>query len=112
MATHFHVHTQHVFFTAPTFITRLDGNASWDPAEEHDEYWHAHADMQNTAHYHFSGLLYLSTLTKDFTGGRLIFRNEVSGMDEVIVEPVAGRTVIFTSGKVTDVLFLSSLSFL
>ena len=35
----------------------------------HDEYWHLHVDMNNTAHYHYSGLLYLSTYQTDFTGG-------------------------------------------
>jgi hypothetical protein len=35
----------------------------------HDEYWHLHVDMNNTAHYHFSGLLYMSTYGKDFQGG-------------------------------------------
>jgi hypothetical protein len=44
-----------LYFTAPTFITRLDGNSSWAAAEIHDEYWHKHADMNNTAHYHYSG---------------------------------------------------------
>lgn len=38
----------------------------------HDEYWHPHADMNNTAHYHYSGLLYMSTYEKHFTGGTLI----------------------------------------
>lgn len=28
-----------LYFTAPTFITRLVGNASWSPTEIHDEYW-------------------------------------------------------------------------
>lgn len=37
--------------------------------EIHDEYWHTHADMNNTAHYQYSGLLYLSTYLRDFTGG-------------------------------------------
>ena len=37
--------------------------------EIHDEYWHVHADMNNTHHYHYSGLMYLSTYGDDFTGG-------------------------------------------
>lgn len=60
---------QEVHFTAPTFITRLDGTKEWAPQGVHDEYWHPHADMNNTAHYHYSGLLYMSTYGKDFTGG-------------------------------------------
>lgn len=46
-------------FTAPTFITRLDASVAWDPKSPHDEYWHVHADMNNTAHYHYSGELFL-----------------------------------------------------
>jgi hypothetical protein len=33
-----------LYFTAPTFITRLDGRADWSPQEIHDEYWHPHID--------------------------------------------------------------------
>jgi hypothetical protein len=62
-----------LYFTAPTFITRLDGRSSWEPQGIHDEYWHVHADMNNTAHYQYSGLLYMSTYGKDFTGGMNIF---------------------------------------
>jgi hypothetical protein len=28
-----------LYFTAPTFITRLVGSPSWEPAAMHDEYW-------------------------------------------------------------------------
>ena len=38
----------------------------------HDEYWHTHIDRNNTPHYHYSGLLYMSTYEKDFTGGSLV----------------------------------------
>ena len=58
-----------VFFTAPTFITRLDGREDWEPQGIHDEYWHVHADMASTPHYHYSGLLYLSDYETEFTGG-------------------------------------------
>ena len=58
-----------VFFTAPTFITRLDGREDWKPQGMHDEYWHTHADMASTPHYHYSGLLYLSDHEVEFTGG-------------------------------------------
>lgn len=90
---------EEVYFTAPTFITRLDGREGWEPQEIHDEYWHTHADMNNTAHYHFSGLLYLSTYGVDFKGGRFIFYNSIDEtLQEQVIEPIAGRTVIFTSG--------------
>ena len=88
-----------LYFTAPTFITRLDGRPSWTPQDIHDEYWHVHADMNNTRHYQYSGLLYLSTYGSDFKGGRLHFvsPSNFSHSEEIVV-PVAGRVVIFTSG--------------
>ena len=108
-----------LYFTAPTFITRLDGNADWNPSEIHDEYWHPHADRNNTPHYHYSGLLYMSTKEEDFTGGDVIFYDADSTQarpksqddidkammgikffdtEEQRVEPRAGRVVIFSSG--------------
>jgi predicted 2-oxoglutarate/Fe(II)-dependent dioxygenase YbiX len=89
-----------LYFTAPTFITRLDGNSSWNPEGDHDEYWHPHVDRSNTPHYHYSGLLYMSTYGEDFTGGALHFLNgdDMSVVDQT-VEPKAGRVVIFTSGQ-------------
>ena len=66
---------------------------------DHDEYWHVHADMNSTSHYHYSGLLYMSTFDQDFTGGRLHFVNRANhSVSDVIVEPMAGRVAIFTSG--------------
>lgn len=83
----FHIPTLH--FTAPTFITRINSDLNWKPLGTnflqylfsrnyqllllfkgiHDEYWHPHVDMNNTLHYQYSGLLYLSTYNEDFTGG-------------------------------------------
>ena len=88
---------EELYFTAPTFITRLDGRSSWEPQEDHDVYWNAHVDRDNTAHYHYSGLLYLSDYGRDFEGGRLHLLEE--GDDSIVVEPKAGRVVIFSSGK-------------
>jgi len=85
-------------FTAPTFITRLDGRKSWEPKEIHDQYWHVHADRNNTAHYHYSGLLYLSMYKTDFTGGRILFYNQDTSAVDEVVEPRPGRVLIFTSG--------------
>lgn len=88
-----------LYFTAPTFITRLDGRPSWQPKEIHDEYWHVHADMNNTKHYHYSGLLYLSTYNVDFIGGRLHFVDRSNHSKSLeVVEPKAGRMVVFSSG--------------
>ena len=121
--------------TAPTFITRVVGAAGWRAADEHDEYYHAHADGLTTPHYAYSGLLYLSTYADDFTGGRFRFyaAEPPGGTDapddareraeeaqeplpppppplhdggagggghaeDVIVEPRAGRLLLFSSG--------------
>ena len=94
---------QNLMFTAPTFITRLEGKTGWQPNEVHDEYWHPHADRDNTQHYHYSGLLYLSTYGDDFLGGKLNFlsTDSIGKKSEKVldVEPKAGRVVMFTSGK-------------
>ena len=98
-----------LFFTAPTFITRLDGrDPDWEPAEIHDEYWHVHADRNNTEHYHYSGLLYLNEYEKDFEGGKLHFYDPKSFNEDThtasedgiqqTIEPRPGRVVVFTSG--------------
>lgn len=65
---------EELYFTAPTFITREVGNAThWAPKSIHDEYWHPHVDKNNTAHYDFSGLLYLNDHGIDYTGGMFAF---------------------------------------
>ena len=68
-------------FTAPTFITREIGSLenNWIPEHIHDEYWHAHIDKNNTQHYDYSGLLYLSDYDKDFTGGMFAFLDHQNG---------------------------------
>ena len=96
---------QNLLFTAPTFITRLDGAPEWQPNEIHDEYWHPHVDKDNTNHYHYSGLLYLSEFEEDFLGGKLNFLSTKSigagtAPERVLeIEPKIGRVVMFTSGK-------------
>ena len=50
-----------LFFTAPTFVTRIIGSPDWEPRDMHDEYFHPHVDMGSTPHYHYSGLLYLAS---------------------------------------------------
>lgn len=91
---------EELYFTAPTFITRLNGMTGWEPEGIHDEYWHPHADMNNTAHYQYSGLLYMSDYNKDFTKGRLMFLSSTDEMtEEEVVEPARGRVAIFTSGQ-------------
>ena len=98
VSAHFGLDT--LYFTTPTFITRLDGNATWEPEGVHDEYWHRHVDRENTEHYHYSGLLYMSDFGTDFTGGLLHFYSASTPSEvELTVEPRAGRVVIFTAGS-------------
>ncbi|EGZ20376.1 hypothetical protein PHYSODRAFT_350543 [Phytophthora sojae] len=85
-----------LYFSAPTFITRLIGNESWTPAELHDEYWHPHVDKENTRHYDYSGLLYLADYGEDFTGGLFSF---IDNSTETVVEPARGRLIMFTAGS-------------
>ncbi|OQR80780.1 hypothetical protein ACHHYP_17207 [Achlya hypogyna] len=87
-----------LYFTAPTFITRIIGNASWTAAEIHDEYWyvwHPHVDKNNTLHYDYSGLVYLSDYGIDFTGGLFAF---IDANKNHTFEPARGRLMMFNSG--------------
>jgi hypothetical protein len=34
-----------LYFTAPTFITRIEGVDGWEPREVHDEYYHPHVSV-------------------------------------------------------------------
>jgi len=52
-----------------------DLDRTWQPTTPHDEYWHPHVDKNNTVHYDYSGLVYLSTGEEDFEGGDLHFYN-------------------------------------
>ena len=106
-----------LFFTAPTFITREIGDKSWKPSTMHDEYWHPHVDKNNTEHYDYSGLIYLSTHGEDFQGGELHFYNHdhldcsrfvdydnpgpcvAIGTPDLIVKPRKGRMIVFGSGR-------------
>jgi hypothetical protein len=105
-----------LYFTTPTFITREVGAPQWRPRTPHDEYWHPHVDKNNTDHYDYSGLVYLSTHEQDFTGGLLHFYHpssldcsyfmdpvdpspcRVIGDPELEVAPRAGRLITFGSG--------------
>lgn len=106
---------QELWFTAPTFVARIMGDRgyglrpelvvrtwppqigekdeqgieieqAWRSSGPHDEYWHPHADQANTEHYHWSGLLYLSTQLEgpeerdgDFTHGTFAFLEHRNG---------------------------------
>jgi len=73
-----------LFLTAPTFVTREVGNSSWQPKEMHDVYWHPHVDKNNTAHYDYSGLLYLADHDDEFTGGKFAF---LDGAEDFVQAP-------------------------
>jgi hypothetical protein len=102
----------HLYFTAPTFVTRIRGKGGWQPASSHDEYYQPHADGLNTPHYTYSGLLYLSTYQQDFEGGLFRFFDKDPGpldaaglpspereaQGDLVVEPRAARLLLFTSG--------------
>ena len=106
-----------LYFTAPTFITREIGETNWQPRTMHDEYWHVHVDKNNTEHYDYSGLVYLSDYGKDFEGGELHFYPDssldcsafvdpvnpgpcsVTGDADLIVHPKKGRLIVFPSGR-------------
>ena len=55
-------------------------------------------DKNNTAHYDYSGLLYLSEYGKDFEGGLFEFFHD-NGRSDTLIEPAPGRLFIFTSGR-------------
>ena len=92
-----------LWFTAPTFVTRLVGNATWRPKSAHDMYWMPHVDKENTEYYDYSGLIYLSTHGKDFEGGEFKFYDGDDetdpGVRAITVLPRAGRLITFTSGQ-------------
>jgi len=123
IAAQWGLNNDYLFFSAPTFVTRILGNATFSPREIHDQYWWPHSDKENTPHYDYSGLLYLSDYGIDFTGGLFSFlspKNETTDVNEIrsmlengptsgkgvkdlwredlIVEPSAGRFVAFTAG--------------
>lgn len=66
----FQFQVSNLFFTSPSLLVRLDGNRSWVPRGSIDEYWTTKADMNSTASVHYSGILFLSTFSLDFTGGK------------------------------------------
>ena len=101
--------TSELYFSAPTFITRIVGDANWAPNSEHDKYWNPHVDKNNTAHYDYSGLLYLSNYGTDFEGGRFAFLDSeednpafghaLSRSENLYIEPRRARLLIFSAGS-------------
>jgi hypothetical protein len=58
-------------------------------------YWNVHCDKAEIASWEYSGLLYLNTCGRDFTGGHFAF---VDADADRLVTPKAGRLVSFRSG--------------
>jgi hypothetical protein len=86
-----------LFHTAPTFIARLSGGSGGGGGGHvHDEYWHLHADKNNTEHYDVSALVYLSTAGEEFEGGVFEFHDA----NDVVtaLRPEAGMFLTFRSG--------------
>ena len=106
IAIHFGISSKHLYLTHPTFFSRITSSAA---KTIHDEYWHQHVDKQTYRSFHFTSLVYLSTLNEDFSGGRFVFVDNTLNKS-VVIEPKLGRLSAFTSGsenphyveKVTD----------
>lgn len=87
-----------LYHTAPTFIARLlpVSTTTTSKRHVHDEYWHEHCDKNNTEHYDYSALVYLTDHGRNFTGGEFEFTG--SGAGSQILRPEAGMLVTFASG--------------
>ena len=86
-----------IFHTAPTFIARLSGRGKPGQAlHVHDEYFHLHADKNNTEHYDLSALVYLSDYGADFEGGVFEFHDPNDMITPLY--PQRGMFITFRSG--------------
>ncbi|EKX36100.1 hypothetical protein GUITHDRAFT_146036 [Guillardia theta CCMP2712] len=86
-----------VIYDSGALLTRLKGDPprdEWDVEPGH-VYWNPHVDKANIPTYDYSALLYLNTHGKDFHGGEFSFIDDDA---DRIVQPRAGRLLIFTSG--------------
>ena len=79
-------------YLAGAMLTRTQPPAGASP--EYD-YGVAHVDRANMASYDYSAVLYLNTQGRGFEGGDFAF---VDARDDEVVEPRAGRCVLFASG--------------
>mmetsp|Transcript_41554 Transcript_41554/g.69418 ORF Transcript_41554/g.69418 Transcript_41554/m.69418 type:complete len:692 (-) Transcript_41554:287-2362(-) len=79
-------------------LQRIQGTFRLDhlQADRSHVYWNPHIDKANIPSYDYSALLYLTTKDLHFSGGGdLVFIDE---HQDVIISPVQGRLVAFTSG--------------
>ena len=87
-----------LYTSAPNFLARIKGDPAWEPSTLHDEYFHAHVDKNNTGHYDYSGLIYLSTVDEDFTGGLFEWLDDAGNVQSTVA-PRAGMLSMFTSSQ-------------
>ena len=103
--------------TAPTFFSRIAGDKA--PKTSHDEYWHAHVDLEQYGSFVFTSLLYLADGGADFDGGDFEFLPAgtpqklaagaegamsgagagAAGAPVASVTPSRGKLVLFSSGS-------------
>eukprot|EP00045_Choanoeca_perplexa_P011976 m.128676 g.128676 ORF g.128676 m.128676 type:complete len:336 (+) comp15836_c2_seq1:98-1105(+) len=86
-----------LYLTKPTFFSRITNKTA---LTEHDEYWHDHVDRVTYGSFDYTCLLYLSTYSQHFEGGRFAFNDKdwTTQKHTMFVEPVKGRLSCFTSG--------------
>ncbi|XP_073823825.1 2-oxoglutarate and iron-dependent oxygenase domain-containing protein 3-like [Musca autumnalis] len=96
IAEHFGIAAESLHLTYPTFFSRITNVTA---KTVHDEYWHEHVDKETYPSFHYTSLLYLTTINKDFKGGRFVFVDgEGENRTTSSVEPKKGRVGAFTSG--------------
>ena len=88
-----------VLYNSGALLTRLVGEEEvaadeWEMERGH-VYWNAHVDKANIATYDYSALLYLNEFGTDFEGGEFEFVDDDANR---MVQPRAGRLILFTSG--------------
>ncbi|CAG2172146.1 unnamed protein product [Oppiella nova] len=93
IANHFGVPSAQLYLTDPTFFWRQTPKRA---QTQYDRYYVRHVDKQQSKCYSFTSLLYLSTYGQDFSGGRVIFTDQMSNQT---LEPKLGRVAAFTSGS-------------
>ena len=84
-------------YLSGALLTRLQPPPPAHRAAQGESYKYdvAHVDRANVASYDYSAVLYLNTYGDDFEGGEFRF---VDGKSDEVVQPRAGRCVLFPSG--------------
>jgi hypothetical protein len=91
----FHVSSE-IYLTRPSFFSRISGDGV--AKTKNDEYWHEHVDTAQYGTFDITGLVYLSTAAKEFSGGEFTFLDP-NGTVKTVVEPRVGRLSLFTSDR-------------